>query len=91
MTSGEIVVQRLSTEPKASTMKYSREGTREFVEFPYDELTIDNIKLSCKEHFKENKQCDVLASDQGPSCTRLGQLQNTKLFYVRFLHEFDSQ
>ena len=62
-----------------------REGTRAFVDFQYEEVTIDNIKEACQQHFNETLQCDVLASHQGPSCTRIDQLTNTKLFYVRFV------
>ena len=80
----ELVVQRLSTEPKSSTMKYSREGPREFVSFDFEEVTIENIRAACISHFGENKQCDVLASEQGPSCSRVDQPGNLTLIYVRF-------
>ena len=43
----KLLVQRLSTEPKPTTMKYSREGPRDFVPFEYEEVTIDNIKKAC--------------------------------------------
>ena len=55
----ELLVQRLSTEPKLTTMKYSREGPRDFVLFEYEEVTIDNIKKACQKHFKEHRNCDV--------------------------------
>ena len=42
-----LLVQRLSTEPKPTTTKYSREGPRGFVPFEYEEVTIDNIKKAC--------------------------------------------
>ena len=66
-------------------MKYSQQGTREFVYFLYEEVTIDNIKEACEQHFKETRQCDVLASDQGSSCSRMDKLSSTKMFYIRFL------
>ena len=59
----ELLVQRLSTEPKPTTMKYSREGPRDFVPFEYEEVTIDSIKKACQKHFKEHRDCDVLASE----------------------------
>ena len=39
----ELLVQRLSTEPKPTTMKYSREGPRDFVPFEYEEAFSRNI------------------------------------------------
>ena len=59
----ELLVQRLSTEPKPTTIKYSREGPRDFVPFEYEEVTIDSIKKACQKHFKEHRDCDVLASE----------------------------
>ena len=48
----ELLVQRISTEPKPTAMKHSREGPRDFVQFEYEEVTIDNIKKTCQKHFK---------------------------------------
>ena len=70
----ELIVQKLSSEPKPTTMKFTREGPREFVEHNYDEILLQNIKEACTQHFKEKRNCDALASKQGPSCTRLDQL-----------------
>ena len=83
----ELLVQRLSTEPKPSTMKYSREGPRDFVPFEYEEVTIDNIKKACQKHFKEHRDCDVLASEQGPSCFRIDQLPSLKIIHIRFAND----
>ena len=57
----ELLVQRLSTEPKPTTVKYSREGPKDFVLFEYEEVTIDNIKNTCQKYFKEHRNGDVLA------------------------------
>ena len=83
----ELLVQRLSTEPKPTTMKYSREGPRDFVPFEYEDVTIDNIKKACQKHFKEHRNCDVLASEQGPSCSRIDQLLSLKIIHIRFTNE----
>ena len=80
----EIVVQLLSSEPKKTTMKYTKVGPREFVPFNFDEITIENITTACQQHFHEVKPCDILASEQGPSCTRIDQLTNFKIIYIRF-------
>ena len=60
----ELIVQKLSSEPKTTTMKFTREGPREFVEYNYDEILLENIKQACTQHFKEKRNCDVLASEQ---------------------------
>ena len=82
-----LLVQRLSTEPKPTTMKYSQEGPRDFVPFEYEEVTIDNIKKACQKHFKEHRNCDVLASEQGPSCSRIDQLPSFKIIHIRFMND----
>ena len=50
-----------------------REFTREFVEYISDEVLLGNIKEAYTQLFKEKRNCDVLASEQGPSCMRLDQ------------------
>ena len=54
-------------------MKFTRERPREFVKYNYDEILPENIKQACTQHFKEKRNCDVLASEQGPTLTRLDQ------------------
>ena len=83
----ELLVQRLSTEPKPTTMKYSGEGPRDFLQFEYEEVTIDNTKKACQKHFKEHRDCDVLASEQGPSCSRIDQLPSLKIIHIRFTND----
>ena len=68
-------------------MKYSREGPRDFIPFEYEEVTIDNIKKACQKHFKEHRDCDVLASEQGPSCSRIDQLPSLKIISIRFTND----
>ena len=80
----ELIVQKLSSESKTTTMKFTRESPREFVEYDYDEILPENIKQACAQHFKEKRNCDVLASEQGPSCTRLDQLPILNLIFIRF-------
>ena len=45
---------------------------------------LENIKEACTQHFKEKRNCDVLPSEQGPSCTRLDQLPSLNLIFIRF-------
>ena len=70
---GEVVVQRLAAEVTGKAQKYNKIGPREFVSFPFEELTLTNIKLACKSHFSSicdditSEVCDVLVGVQGPS------------------------
>ena len=80
----ELIIQKLSSEPKATTTKFTREDPREFVEYNYNEILLENIKQACTQHFKEKRNCDVLASEQEPSCTRLDQLPSSNLISIPF-------
>ena len=65
-------------------MKFTREGPTGFVEYNYDEILLENIKEACNQHFQEKRNCDVLASEQGPICTHLDQLPSLNLIFIRF-------
>ena len=69
-------------------MKYLREGPSDFVPFEYEEITIDNIKRACQKYIKEHRNCDVLASEQVPSCSRINQLSSFKIIHIRFTNDF---
>ena len=88
-----IVVQRLSAEVAGKAQKYSRIGAREFVSFEdYGDLTIENIKEACVKHYNmssDNILCDVLAGEQGPSCSSLKQIPSLKVIHVRFVDKAD--
>ena len=82
----ELIAQHLSAEPKENNTKYIRQGPREFVSFEYREVTLENIKRACKVHYRENlTTCDILASEQGPSCSRLDEIPSFKVIYVCFI------
>ena len=82
----ELIAQDLSAEPKENNTKYIRQGPREFVSFEYREVTLENIKRACKVHYRENlTTCDILASEQGPSCSRLDEIPSFKVIYVCFI------
>ena len=80
----ELIIQKLSSESKTTAMKFTREGPTEFVEYNYDEILPENIKEACNQHFQEKRNCDVLASEQGPICTHLDQLPSLNLIFMRF-------
>ena len=84
----EITVQPLATEATGKAKKYERTGPHEFVKFPYEEVTIPNIVKACNKHFEKRLRgmsIDVLASERGPSCSKISQLPNLKLVHVRFV------
>ncbi len=74
----EIVVQRISAEPD-NKQTFRPVQPREFVEFHYSELTLQNLKAACAEHFNlPASSCDVLVSNKGPSCTNINQIPHRK-------------
>ena len=83
-----MIVQLLEGEPSGKAKKYERTGPQEFVHFSFDDVTIENIKEACNQHFEERipqgMVCDILATDRGPSCSRTDQLPSLKLVNVRF-------
>ena len=74
----EIIVQRLASEPD-NKQTFRPVQPREFVEFPYEELTIANLKKACASHFSlPATTCDVLVSNKGPSATNIKQIPHRK-------------
>ena len=69
--------------------KYSRIGPREFVPYRRDDLTLEGIKSACQEHFSSKMEADqmidIVASEQGPSCSSLRQVPDLKLIQFRFV------
>ncbi len=91
----EIIVQRLASEPdNKQTFRHVQTRPtswtnlldnkqtfrpREFVEFPYEELTLANLKKACATHFSlPATTCDVLVSNKGPSATNVKQIPHRK-------------
>ncbi|XP_068741324.1 uncharacterized protein [Montipora capricornis] len=85
----EIMVQRMSVDVSGKQQKSSRIGAQEYVPFEQDERSIRNIKDACQKHFgpqiEKDLVCDVLAGERGPSCNKMAQIPNKKVFYVRFV------
>ena len=65
-------------------MKLLREDPREFFEYNYDGILLKNVKETYIQHFKDKRNCGVLASEQRPSCMRLDQLPSLNLIFRRF-------
>ena len=49
-TARELVVQRLTADPD-NKQTFHPVQPREFIEFEYDKLTLDNLKHACATHF----------------------------------------
>lgn len=56
--------------------------------FEFDELSFQNIVESCQKYFagqiEKDMICDILAGERGPSCKKISQIPDLKVFYVRF-------
>ena len=64
----ELTIQPLATEATGKAKKYERTGPQEFINFPYEEVTIPNIIKACSKHFEKrlkDMSVDVLASERG--------------------------
>ena len=86
-----MIVQHLSAEVSGKVQKYSQIGPRELVPYEYDEVSISNIKQACMKHFAaaigKNIACDILAGEQGPSCTSVERIPDLRVVHVRFVEE----
>lgn len=62
-----LTVQRLSSNVSEKAQNFSRIGPREFVSYPYVDLTFEGIKKTCKAHFLSQLKMyvvyDVLAGE----------------------------
>ena len=83
----DILVQRMSSTASGRLKKFEPLDTRDFFPFgDYDDLTIANIKEACEKCYQAPEgSCDILASDRGPSCTKLEQIKGKKVYFIRFL------
>ncbi len=84
----DILVQRMSTAPSGRMKKFETMDTRDFIPFAalYEELSIENNTAACEEFYHElPNSFDILASDRGPSCTNMEQLNNKKVYLVRYV------
>ena len=70
----EIIFQRLASEAD-SKQTYRPVQPREFVEFPFVDLSLNNLKKACATHFNlPVGTCDILVSNKGPSCSNISQI-----------------
>ena len=83
----DIMVQRMAEFPTGRLKKFEPLEPREFVPFSeFTCLSLENIKTACEEHFNMPEgTCDILSSNQGPSCTRFDQIKAKKIYLIRFI------
>ena len=74
----ELIVQRLASESD-NKQTFRPVHPREFVPFPYEDLTLANLKKACADHYSlPASLCDVLVTNKGPSCTNIEQIPHRK-------------
>ena len=74
----EIIVQKLSSEAD-TRQTYRPIQPREFVEFPFEDLTLANLRSACAAHFNfPVASCDILVTNKGPSCSNISQIPHRK-------------
>ena len=81
-----LTVQRLSANVEGKCQKYSRIGALTLAPLE-EEVTLPNIKVACKSHFKTNLECDILAGERGPCYADASQIQNWKVVHIRFIEK----
>ena len=86
-------MQRLSSEVSGKSQKYQCISPREFVHVGKEELTFENIQKAYLKDFASQispgMYCDLLAGEQGLSCSTLKQIPDTKLIHIRFINTND--
>ena len=71
-------MQRLASEPD-NKQAFRPVQPREFVAFPYEVLTLTNLKKACADHYSLPASLgDVLVTNKGPSCTSIEQIPHRK-------------
>ena len=74
----ELIVQRLASEPD-NKQTFRPVQPREFVAFPYEDLTLANLKKACADHYSlPASSCDILVTNKGPSSTSIEQIPHRK-------------
>ena len=85
----EMIVQQLFSDVVGTAKRYHKVGAQEFVAYPYSELSIENLSAACAAHFKDilgdDQRCDILRSQNGPSCSKLSQIKTWEVIFVRFV------
>ena len=80
----------IKTETKRRTKIYHHEvfteRTERFCSVEYEEVTTDKIK-ACQNYCKEHRNCDVLVSEQDPSCSSIDLLLSLTIIHIRFTND----
>ena len=74
----KIIVQRLASEAD-SKQTYRPVQQREFVQFPYENLRLNNLKKAYATYLNlPVSSCDILLSNKAPSCSHIAQIPHRK-------------
>ena len=80
----------IKTETKRRTKIYHHEvftgRIDRFCSIEYEDVTTDKIK-ACQNHCKERRNCDVLVSEQDPSCSSIDLLLSLTIIHIRFTND----
>ena len=79
------MVKRLRADVSGKAQKYYCSRAREFMLFDeFNEISTENIKHACIKHYgmPDTMCCDVLAGEQGLSCSSMKQLPSPKVIHV---------
>lgn len=79
----------MSGTASARFKKFEPLDTWDFLPFgDYDDLTIENIKEACEKYYKATEDSyDILASDRGPSCSKLEQIKGKRFTFFVFFNQ----
>ena len=86
----EIKVQLLAPNAAGAAKKYARLSGFEFVKYPFQTVSLDNIIAACKSHYKGNGKLtagntvEVLQNERGPACSKLSHILKFDIIYVHF-------
>ena len=85
------MVQHMSADVSGKQQKYSRIGAQEYwfplsrTSFQFTTSRTPVKSISGPKLTEKDLVCDVLAGERGPSCNKMAQIPNKKVFYVRFV------
>ena len=83
-------VQLLAPNAVGAAKKYARLSGFEFVKYPFQTVSLDNIIEGCKSHYKDNGKLkpgnfvEVLQNERGPASSKLSNILKFDIIYIQF-------
>ena len=83
-----LVIQRVTAKPVGKQQKHDRINSLARVAFPFDEMTMQNIKDAIKLYYQEKGfsafEVDILTTERGPTdCTSIDQIKSLDQIHCR--------